>query len=108
RGSASTPTVMPASTSVRRRAASYSPMTSSRRGRKRGSAGIFSAVVPGSSVAAVFLDHFLVEFNAETGAVGDLHHAIADRRPVDPHQLPDRIACGIGKTLGIGAVGHRG
>src|ERR1700736_92339 len=38
----------------------------------------------------------------------DLHHAVLDRRAVDPQRLPHRIALGIGEAFDAGAVRNRG
>src|SRR5215472_9798009 len=54
---------------------------------------------------AMFLDHRLVEDEAEPGIRADLEHPVLRGRTVRPHRLPDRVALGVGEALRVGAVG---
>src|SRR5262249_9232961 len=56
---------------------------------------------------AIFLDHRLVEDEAEPGIASDLEHPVLWRWPVRPHRLPDRVALGVGEALRVSAMRDR-
>src|SRR5690242_6291838 len=60
------------------------------------------------SGAAIALDHLPVELDAEAGPARDFHGAVLDRRAIRPHDLPHRVALGVGKTFDVRAVRHAG